>query len=88
MNSALSIHIGITGHRDIPEQDSFKIKEALVKKFKAFKDDYPNTQIKVLSGVAEGADTIAAIAALEAGLSLMTHYSASQTVTKKAVMRV
>jgi len=56
--------VGITGHRDIPEEDADKLKEKIRRIFKELMEEYPNTPLLLLTPLAEGADRIAAKAAI------------------------
>ena len=60
--------IGITGHRDIPLEDADKLKEKIKGIFEELKEEYPNTPLLLLTPLAEGADRIAAKAAIEEGI--------------------
>jgi len=60
--------IGITGHRDIPQEDADKLKEKIKGIFEELKEEYPNTPLLLLTPLAEGADRIAAKAAIEEGI--------------------
>ncbi|GBL03421.1 hypothetical protein [Glaciecola sp. KUL10] len=70
-NSALSINVGITGHRDIPNVHKHVLEEAVIKELKRMRTKYPNTTINVLCGLAEGADQIIASAALANNFNVM-----------------
>lgn len=71
MKPVIPIHIGVSGHRDIPAEDLPQLKSKLHERFTRLKALHPNSNIKLLSGLAEGADRVAAYAALEAGLELV-----------------
>ena len=71
MKPVIPIHIGVSGHRDIPTEDLPSLKSKLYERFTRLKTLHPNSTIKLLSGLAEGADRVAAYAALEAGLELV-----------------
>ncbi len=71
MKPVIPIHIGVSGHRDIPTEDLPSLKSTLYERFTRLKTLHPNSTIKLLSGLAEGADRVAAYAALEAGLELV-----------------
>ena len=60
--------VGITGHRDIPEEDADRLKEKIKGIFKELMEEYPNTPLLLLTPLAEGADRIAAKAAIEEGI--------------------
>lgn len=71
MKPVIPIHVGVSGHRDIPSHDIPLLKKKLCERFVTLKKQYPYSSIKLLSGLAEGADRIAAYAALESGLELV-----------------
>src|ERR1700730_6294378 len=56
--------IGITGHRDIRDQDREALKEAIKKILIDLEKKYPSTPLVLLSALAEGADRLAADVAL------------------------
>ena len=56
--------IGITGHRDIREQDREALKGAIKKILIDLENQYPSTPLVLLSALAEGADRLAADVAL------------------------
>jgi len=60
--------LGITGHRDIPQEDVDKLKEKIKEIFNELKGKYPHTPLLLLTSLAEGADRIAAKAAIEEGI--------------------
>jgi hypothetical protein len=60
--------IGITGHRDIPEEDADILKEKIKGIFRELKNNYKNTPLLLLTPLAEGADSIAAKTAIEEGI--------------------
>ncbi len=65
------INIAVTGHRDISINDTELYKSIIIKIIKDYKNKYPNSEIQILSGMAEGADILAAEAALELGIKLV-----------------
>jgi hypothetical protein len=67
----IPLYIGITGHRDIRDEDKVTLKE-LIKKILIEKiEQCPDTPIVVLTPLAEGADRLAAWAAIECGISFI-----------------
>lgn len=73
MNNSLNAPIifSITGHRDIAESMYAGLKKHLVSLFEEFKIKYPDTEIRLMSALAEGGDTIAAEAANQADVDLI-----------------
>ena len=69
MNNILKI--GITGHRDIREQDKDILRQSVRTLFKMFRTDYPDKNLALLSPLAEGADTLVAQVALEENITLI-----------------
>src|SRR6516225_3926834 len=71
----LPLVIGVTGHRDLHDRDIPLLEQAVVSVIAALRRDFPagdsETQVIVLSGLAEGADRVAARAALAAGAKLV-----------------
>lgn len=63
--------VGVTGHRDIIEQDRPVYEKAVRDFFEALRTQYPNTPITLLSSLAEGADRLAAQIALDCGHELV-----------------
>jgi len=55
MKPVIPIHIGVSGHRDIPTEDLPSLKSKLYERFTRLKTLHPNSTIKLLSGLAEGA---------------------------------
>jgi len=71
MTSALPLNIGVTGHRDIPEDDKPRLANAIAAELKAMKKRYPNTSINLLCGLAEGADQLAATVAISLNIDVI-----------------
>ena len=64
---AVPIVLGIVGHCDVVDTDREILKARLVGLFGEFIKAYPHTPLLVVTSLAQGADQIAADAALEAG---------------------
>lgn len=64
------IVFGATGHRDIPEVDHVVLRQAICSQLQQTKNQYPNSPLILVSGLAEGADRIMALCALECGWSI------------------
>ena len=60
----LPIVIGITGHRDIKEEDISKLEEKIFEIYKSLIEKYPSTPLILLTPLADGADRLAANVAL------------------------
>jgi hypothetical protein len=67
----LPIIIGVTGHRDIREEDVSELEAELRKQLKHITSRYPSTSFILLCGLAEGADRLAAWLALKEGIRLI-----------------
>jgi len=67
----LPIIMGITGHRDLREEDIPKLEEVLRAEYQRLQKRYPSTSFIMLSALAEGADRLCARLALELGLRLI-----------------
>jgi hypothetical protein len=61
----LPLVIGITGHRDLREQDRPVLSESLRTIFRELREQYPHTPFLLITALAEGADRLAAEIALE-----------------------
>lgn len=74
MEKAVSIPVvvGVTGHRDTREQDRETLKAAVKGELEALQAKCPHTPVVVMTGLAEGADTLCAETALEVGLGLIS----------------
>jgi hypothetical protein len=62
--------VGVTGHRDLTEFSTKQAFESVKRLFAALKERLPHTPVRLLTGLAEGADRLAAQAALEAGFNV------------------
>ncbi|WP_371193688.1 hypothetical protein [Glaciecola sp. SC05] len=71
MTSTLPLNIGITGHRDIPSKDHAKLQKTIIDELNSIQKRFPNTTINVLCGLAEGADQLAANAALSQNVNVI-----------------
>lgn len=67
----ISILIGITGHRDIPASGHASVQKAIEQIIKNISSENPHTPITFVSPLAEGADRVAAQAALDCGCELV-----------------
>ncbi|MGH9970765.1 MAG: hypothetical protein ACREBG_23645 [Pyrinomonadaceae bacterium] len=65
LRSKIPIIIGVTGHRDIRQDDIPKLQEQVRKILEELHRKYPATSLLVLSPLAEGADRLVAQVALE-----------------------
>ncbi len=65
---AVPIVLGLVGHRDLRPGDRDVLKQRLNEIFQQFRDAYPQTPLVLLSALAEGADQLAAEAALDSGV--------------------
>jgi len=65
------ITLGISGHRDLREQDREILRQSVRKIFQKIRQHYPNHPLELLSPLAEGADTLVAQVALEENLRLI-----------------
>lgn len=57
--------VGITGHRDIPEQDFPNLRKLISEQLQGLQREFPNTPLLLLSGLAEGADRLVVQVAIE-----------------------
>lgn len=63
--SLIPLYLGITGHRDIRDEDMAVLKQLIKEFIKKKQNQCPHTPVILLSPLAEGADRIAALAAIE-----------------------
>ena len=59
------IVLGVTGHRDLPSEDADALRMNIRQFFEQLQRTYPNSPFKLISGLAEGADSLVAEVALE-----------------------
>lgn len=67
----LPIVIGVTGHRDLPQEDLPEYRRRVAHLIAQFRKRYPTTPLRVLSPLAAGADRLVADVALEAHCELV-----------------
>lgn len=67
----IPLFIGITGHRDIREEDKSTLKELIKKILNEKIIQCPDTPVVLLTPLAEGADRLAAWAAIDCGISFI-----------------
>ncbi len=75
MNSyagTIPIVVGVTGHRDLREQDISALKEAVAGELASLRKRYPHSDVVVMTSLAEGADQLCAETALEMGLGIIS----------------
>lgn len=61
---------GVSGHRDVLESDAAELQQRIRTVFDRFRLAYPRASFELLSPLAEGADRLAAEAALHCGIRL------------------
>jgi hypothetical protein len=62
--------IGISGHRDLDPRNTARLTALIADFLRQIQRHLPDTEIRVVAGMAEGADLLAARAALELGLGV------------------
>jgi signal transduction histidine kinase len=65
------MYLGISGHQDIREEDKTRLKQMIKEIIEEKKVQCPHTPIIILTPLAEGADRLAASAAMECGISFV-----------------
>ena len=70
-NKKIPIVIGVTGHRNIIEKDKELLKASIKMELEKLRQDYPYSNIVMLSTLTRGADTLAAICARELDIKLV-----------------
>lgn len=66
----LPLVVGVTGHRDLAPDDDSAIAHLVRELFVSLQTSYPHTPIVLLSSLAEGADRLVALTALNCGAQL------------------
>jgi len=64
----IPLYLGITGHRNIREEDKPVLKSIIKSILKEKKNQCPNTPVKLITPLADGADRLAARAAIECNI--------------------
>ena len=67
----LPLILAVTGHRDLRPQDEAPLKERLRAIFTELQEKYRHTQVELFTGLAEGADRLAARVALDSAFTLV-----------------
>jgi hypothetical protein len=67
----IPIVVGVTGHRDLRDADIAPLEAAVRRFLERFRRDYPSSPLVLITPLAEGADRLAARAALELGAELV-----------------
>lgn len=67
----IPLTLGITGHRDLREEDQEILRQSARKIFQFLHQHYPNTPLQLFSPLAEGADRLVAQVALEEKVQLI-----------------
>lgn len=68
---SVPIIIGVTGHRDLRQQDIPALREAVHTELEKLKTAYSHSEFVMLNSLAAGADTLCAEEALKLGISLI-----------------
>ncbi len=66
----LPLVIGVSGHRDLRDEDIPKLTEVVLAEYATLRKNYPSTPITLLSALANGADRLLAHLALSSGMRL------------------
>ena len=70
-DSLIPLYLGITGHRDIKDEDKDKLSQMITDFIESKKKQCPHTPVVFLTPLAEGADRIAALAAIKCGIDFI-----------------
>lgn len=62
--------VGVTGHRDLVPQETDVLEKLVIEFINELRGRFPHTPIRVMSALAEGADRLAAHAAIKCGADL------------------
>lgn len=71
MNGTEYLNIGITGHRDLREEDRDRLLKSLDEEICRLRDAHPDKQIRMFNALAAGADRLAAEYAIRSGIGLI-----------------
>lgn len=67
----LPLVVGVTGHRDVRDEDRGPLKERVQALFADLRQRYPHSPLTLLTALAEGADRLAAEAAIAEGVNVI-----------------
>ena len=70
-NGRIPLLVGVTGHRDLRDEDLPQLRKIVSGILAGLKASYPSSPIILLSSLAEGADRLVAHAAVDMGMSLI-----------------
>ncbi len=68
----IPIVVGVTGHRDLREQDISTLRRLVRSELQKLIDAYPHSSLAMLSSLAAGADLLCAEVAVEIGIALIS----------------
>ena len=60
--------VGVSGHRDLDPEELPRLREAVTSFVRQLKEHLPDTELRMVVGMAEGADLLVAESALELGV--------------------
>ena len=86
--------VGVSGHRDLDPGDSARLREAVADFVQQLKGHLPDTELRLIVGMAEGADLLVAETALGLGVPVeavlpmpLEHYAADFDVQTLAQLK-
>jgi hypothetical protein len=59
--------VGVSGHRDLNPADLPRVRESVMNFLQSLKQQLPDTELRIIIGMAEGADLLVAQAAIDLG---------------------
>lgn len=68
---AVPLVVAVTGHRDLVADEIPGIRECVRQLFKQLRQDYPDRSLRILTGLAEGADQLVAEVAFEENIAFV-----------------
>lgn len=77
---AIPLTVGVTGHRRLRPEDDAALRAAVRQELTALQSRCPHTSIKLLTGLAEGADALCAEVASELGMAYIAVLPAEKDV--------
>lgn len=69
-DNLIPLVIGVTGHRDLRPDETDELRALIAELFASLRKRFPHTPLLLMTALAEGADRLAAHAAIEAGVDV------------------
>ena len=79
----MNLTVGVTGHRDLVEEEIPALKEIVRDFFLQLRSDFPELDLQLITPLAEGADRLVTDVALELGIELIVPLPMEQAEYEK-----